>query len=161
MSSSYTLRPARPEDQKRISALVRSAKLNPLKLDWQRFLVAEADGGQVVACGQIRLHRGGIRELSSLVVAQDWRGQGLARAIIERLMTVSGRPLWLMCRSRLVPLYHRFGFEEVAPVADQPAYFRRVRRLANVYHLLARTEEHLAVMVCWAGESPQSAGARS
>lgn len=147
MNYQALLRSAQAEDQPLISELVRSARLNPLRLDWENFVVAENEAGEVVACGQIREHRDGSQELASIVVAGDWRGQGLARVIIERLLRESGRPLWLMCRSGLAPLYARFGFVEVDAGDEQPAYFRRVRGLASVYHFLAGTGEHLAVMV--------------
>lgn len=159
MTAGIAIRPARAEDQARINDLVRSARLNPLRLDWDNFVVAEGPGGEVVACGQIRAHRDGTQELASIVVDEGWRGRGLARAVIERLMELAGRPLWLMCRSGLAPLYYRFGFEEVGPQDDQPAYFRRVRGLASVYHLLAGTGEHLSIMVCRLSDPPQSADA--
>lgn len=141
------MRPARPGDQDRITDLVRSARLNPIKLKWDRFLVVETEHGRVVACGQVRRHRDGTRELASIVVEEGWRGRGLGRQLIEALMSRYDRPLWLMCRSNLAPLYAKFGFEEVAPQDAQPAYFQRVRTLASVYHFLASTGEHLAVMV--------------
>lgn len=159
LSVGIEIRPARAEDQARINDLVRSARLNPLRLDWNNFVVAEEQDGEVVACGQIRTHRDGTQELASIVVDEGWRGRGLARAVIERLMDRAGRPLWLMCRSGLAPLYDRFGFEEVGPQDDQPTYFRRVRGLASVYHLLAGTGEHLSIMVCRPPDPRQSAGA--
>lgn len=158
-SERINIRAARAEDQSRINELVRSARLNPLRLDWRNFFIAEGRGGEALACGQIREHRDGSQELASIVVDVNWRGRGLARAVIERLMAQAGRPLWLMCRSGLAPLYHRFGFEEVGPNDNQPAYFRRVRGLASVYHLLAGTGEHLAIMVCRSPGPAQSAGA--
>jgi GNAT superfamily N-acetyltransferase len=149
-SSGFSLRDAQEIDDAVIHSLIRSAHINPLGIDWRRFLVAIDHHGQVVGCGQVKVHRGGARELASIVTVPGWRKRGVASAIIERLMTTSSPPLWLTCRSGLVPFYLRFGFREVGPQADQPAYFRRIRKLAGTLALLASVGERLAVMV-WGG----------
>lgn len=146
MDRSIELRPAQEDDAADIARLVRGAKLNPTGLDWKRFTVAEDSDGNVVGCGQVKPHRDGSLELASLVVDPRLRGQGVGRRLIESLLEGVSQPLWLMCRSSLVPLYERFGFEEVGPDDKQPRYFRRVRRLASVYHFLRGTGEYLAVM---------------
>lgn len=146
MDTSFSIRPARSQDAGRIAELVRSEKLNPTGLEWSRFLVAEDQHGRIVGCGQVKPHRDGTVELASIVVEEELRGRGLGRQLIERLIEGVSQPLWLMCRSSLVSLYQRFGFQEVDADADQPPYFRRVRRLASVYHFLRGTGEYLAVM---------------
>lgn len=140
------LRPAREQDEGRITQLVRSERLNPTGLNWEHFLVLEGPDGSVVGCGQIKPHGDGTLELASLVVVEARRGRGLGRRLIEALLDGVGQPVWLMCRSSLTPLYRRFGFEEVATDEAQPAYFQRVRRLVGVYHFLRGTGEYLAVM---------------
>lgn len=146
MDSPATIRPASEQDSARITELVRGEKLNPIGLDWPHFLVAEDDQGRVVGCGQIKPHKDGTLELASIVVEPEQRGKGLGRALIERLIGGVDQPLWLMCRSSLVPLYEKFEFEEIEPDEEQPTYFQRVRRLASVYHFLRGTGEYLAVM---------------
>lgn len=140
------LRPARAGDQDTIHALVRAAGINPLGLDWERFIVAEADNGLVIGCGQLKEHRDGSLELASLAVEERWRGRGVGRQLIRALITEADRQLWLMCRSGLVPLYEKFGFESVPSDGQQPSYFRRVRALARLYHLLASRDQSLAIM---------------
>ena len=85
-------------------------------------------------------------ELASIVVAEAWRGQGVARVVIEHLMAEAGPPLWLTCRSGLINFYARFGFREVDPADPLPAYFRCVRRVAEALRSLSRHGERLAVM---------------
>ena len=41
--------------------------------------------GEVIGCAQIKPHRDGSRELASLVVHPDYRGQGIARRMIQYL----------------------------------------------------------------------------
>ena len=147
--ASFALRPARETDRTAIHRLIRQVGINPTGLDWQRFTVAVDELDQVVGCGQVKNHRAGVRELASLAVAPAWRGRGMAGAIMRELMHKAGPPLWLMCRSSLVSLYAKFGFDEVGPDEDQPGYFRRMRTLAGAF-LFVSGDEYLAIMT-WPG----------
>jgi amino-acid N-acetyltransferase len=118
-------------------------------LDWHHFVVAIDRHERVIGCGQIKVHRGGARELASLVTAPEWRGLGVGGAIVRWLMDDAGPPLWLMCRSDLAGFYLKFGFREVGGEEPKPRYFRRMRALARVF-LFARRNEYLAIMV-WRG----------
>jgi N-acetylglutamate synthase-like GNAT family acetyltransferase len=143
----FTIRPAVQDDRSDIKSLILSVRINPTRLDWRRFMVAFDAEGTLIGCGQVKPHLDGSRELSSLAVVDHWRGRGVARSLIERLMAESDPPLWLTCRSSLMPLYERFGFREVAMEEEQPRYFRRMRGLAEVFAMLSKTNEYLAVMV--------------
>ncbi len=57
-------------------------------LDWRRFLVAVTPQGEMVGCGQIK-PQGDLRMLASIAVLPAWRGRGVARRIIERLLAES------------------------------------------------------------------------
>jgi len=137
--------------------MVREAGINPMGLDWRRFVVAETVAGDSLGYGQIKRHRDGTRELASLVVREDWRGKGVARAIVQQLMRQAGPPLWLMCRSGLVPFYRRFGFVEVRRDSRLPPYFRNMRRLVGAFQVFAHSEEYLAIMV-WETDAPGEPG---
>ena len=139
------MRPAKAADQAAIRRLIRMAGINPLGLDWRRFVVVEAQG-DVFACGQVRAHGDGSRELASLAVAQDWQGKGVGRAIIEHLQRQAGPPLWLTCREGLIPLYQRFGFRAVTDASDLSPYFQRLMRVARLVFRIVRPKEGLAVM---------------
>ena len=149
MMVSYRLQAAKATQQGQIKALVRAARINPLGLDWRRFVVAQDENDVVIGCGQIKSHRDGSWELASIVVAPAWQGQGVARAIIEHLLAGSPHPLWLTCVSPLVPFYTRFGFHEVPTPADMPPYFRWVSRLFRLLAYLSPANS-LSVM-CYAG----------
>lgn len=141
-----TIRPATAEDDAAIKALICSVQINPLGLDWRRFRVAVDANGRLLACGQIKEHGDGSHELASIAVEKAWRGQGLARAIIESLLADHTGPLWLTCVNRLTPLYEKFGFVEVTAVDDMPPYFRRVVRLFRIFQFFRRSDDYLAVM---------------
>lgn len=145
--STYQLQPATSAQQAEIKHLVQAAQINPLGLDWRRFVVAMDETGAVIGCGQLKPHDDDSLELASIVVAPGWRGQGVARAVIEHLLADSRRPLWLTCMSVLVPFYARFGFYEVTDLPEMPPYFRRVSRLFGLLVQLSPSSA-LSVMRC-------------
>ena len=147
MKLSFTIRSADRADEKCIKALIRFVQINPLGVDWRRFIIAVDTDGGIVGCGQVKPHRDGSCELASIAVTKEWRGQGVARAMIEQLIADHPGPLWLTCASRLTPLYARFGFRQVTTPDDMPSYFRRASRLFNLYLRLLRKKGYLAVMV--------------
>ncbi len=134
------IRRAVEADQPAITRLVRAANINPMGLDWRRFLVAVHDG-QIVGTGQIKVHGDGSRELASIAVSPEFQKQGIARRIIETLLAGEHGTLYLMCESTLEPLYERFGFRRIEPDA-MPPYFRRMVRLAGVMTSVSRVLTH-------------------
>jgi len=147
-SAAFTLRPATADDAAAIRALIRRVRINPLGLHWQRFIVAVSPRGEVIACGQVKPHGDGSRELASIAVAPEWRGLGAARAIITQLVAAHPPPLYLTCRAGLTPFYLKFGFRPIAE-AEMPPYFRRLSRLFGL--MRPWLDEGLTVMVRQAG----------
>lgn len=143
--SDFTLRPARESESRVIKDLIHLTGINPMGLDWKRFIVAVDDQDQVLGIGQLKPHGADILELASIAVYPDHRGKGVARAIIEHLLQNSPRPLYLMCESSNGALYEKFGFRTIA-YDEMPRYFQRISRLAGLVTSLARREEHLLVM---------------
>jgi N-acetylglutamate synthase-like GNAT family acetyltransferase len=138
-----TLRPATVADAVDIKSLIRLVRINPTGLDWKRFLLASSADGELVACAQVKPHADGTLELASLAVRPAWRGRGLARRLVEQLLSQLPRPLYLTCRSSLGIFYGRFGFRTLASDELTP-YFRRLQRLADMF--LFRKDETLLVM---------------
>ena len=143
-------RSASSDDLPFIRGMIREERLNPLGLDWKRFMVGEDEVGDIVACGQVKAHADGSRELASLVVRGPWRGSGLGSKIIELLQSSSNPPLWLTCRSTLIPFYIRSSFHEVEDKSAMPRYFRWASRLMNVFLKAVGRDDYLAVMR-WVG----------
>jgi predicted N-acetyltransferase YhbS len=115
--------------------------------------VAIEAGGSIIACGQVKQHADGSRELASLVVREHWRGQGIGSAIVRELVAGAEPPLWLMCRCELIPYYQRFGFRRVRPEEALPAYFRWIRRLMKLLSWVLPAARRGAIMVHGGGES--------
>lgn len=135
MTSKYTLRPATADDFPAIRGLIRAVRINPTGLDWRRFIIAVDGQGKLIGCGQVKLHGDGSRELASIAVKPAWRGQGIASAIIERLIELYPGPLYLTCRPPLSPFYERFGFRRLSGSAAPP-YFRRISQILSILQQL-------------------------
>lgn len=140
-----TIRPARETEAAQIRDLIHLVGINPMGLDWKRFVVAVNDRDEMLGCGQLKPHGSDILELASLAVYPEHRGEGVARLIIEHLLKESPRPLYLMCQSGLGPLYEKFGFRPI-PYEEMPRYFQRISKLAGLVTTLAQREERLLIM---------------
>jgi N-acetylglutamate synthase-like GNAT family acetyltransferase len=142
----FFVKPAGQADFPAIRALIHEVGINPTGLDWRRFLIAVTTNGDLAGCGQVKPHRDGSRELASIAVDPSMRGRGVARAIIERLLTDNPGELYLTCRASLGPFYSKFGFRPAGP-AEMPRYFRAVHRFGRAIQRLGIMQEALLVMI--------------
>jgi N-acetylglutamate synthase-like GNAT family acetyltransferase len=143
----FRLRPAAATDQQTIKQMVRSARLNPIGLNWQRFILAVTADDQIIGCVQLKPHRGGVLELASLVVIKGWRRKGVARLLIENLKETAEPPIWLMCMSRLKKFYEPFGFRQVRLGEPMPGYYRWMLRMTFIINRLGPPGQSLTIMV--------------
>jgi N-acetylglutamate synthase-like GNAT family acetyltransferase len=142
----FTVRPATREDFPAIRSLIHTVQINPTGLNWNRFLVAVTPQGNLLGCGQIKPHVDGSREMASIAVQEQARGQGVARVVIEALLTLEPeRPLYLMCRARLKSLYNKFGFHTIG-LEEMPPYFRRIGLVERIINSKAQLDDRLLVM---------------
>ncbi|MCE9647444.1 MAG: GNAT family N-acetyltransferase [Chloroflexi bacterium] len=142
----YVLRAALETESAQIKALIHLTGINPTGLDWKRFLVAVDEKGRVIGCGQIKPHGGDIRELASIAVHPDHQGRGIARAVIERLLKGSPRPLYLTCLSVNEGLYQKFGFHTLS-YESMPRYFQKLARFFQMADVIRRSGNELRVMM--------------
>ena len=142
----FVVRPATRQEFPKIRSLIHAVSINPTGLDWKHFLVAVSPDNTLLGCGQIKPHCDGSRELASIAVQELARGQGVARAVIEELLVrETTRPLYLMCRARLEPLYVKFGFRATSQ-ADMPPYFQRISRAERILNTKAAAGDRLMIM---------------
>jgi N-acetylglutamate synthase-like GNAT family acetyltransferase len=125
------IRKATEADQATIRAIIRAAQLNPVGLDWPRFLVAE-DGGQIVGIGQVKPHSDGSRELASIAVVPGRQRGGIGRQIIRALLARESGPLYLICMDDHETYYRQFGFRRVEAAA-LPPMMGRIYRLGRAF----------------------------
>lgn len=109
LSPEFCLRRAEPTDAWAIRRLVFSAWLDPTQIRWQQFWVITTQD-KVIGCGQLRRF-GDTQELGSLVIASQWRQQGLGTELAKHLINQADQPLYVECLGdRLFHFYHRLGF---------------------------------------------------
>lgn len=143
--TNYKIRPALESEFAQIKALINLVGINPTGLDWKRFIVAVNAEERVISCGQLKPHGTDILELASIGTLPEYRGRGIARAVIEELLNTSPRPLYLMCISHNGPMYEKFGFC-IIEHKDMPRYFQRIKKLFDVTDVFRRSSEELLVM---------------
>lgn len=143
--STFTLRPAHETESRQIKDLIHLVGNNPMDLNWKRFVVAVNAEERIIGAGQIKPHGKEILELASISVHPEFRGQGIARAVIEYLLNDSPRPLYLTCLSKMEPLYQKFSFVSL-PYEEMPRYYQRLSKLAKAYIHFSNPGEHLLVM---------------
>ncbi|GAB4424941.1 MAG: hypothetical protein Kow002_14470 [Anaerolineales bacterium] len=144
MDKGIALRPAEKADFPAIKTMIRAARINPTGLDWRRFTVA-VSGSDLIGCIQLKPVPGDLTELASLVVRPESRHQGVARMLIEHVLVVGPRPLYLTCRSGLGSFYEKFGFRALRR-EETPRYYRRLQKLVKALARLSQRNESLLVM---------------
>lgn len=141
----WILRPAVESDSPAIRKLIRQVNINPTELSWQRFIVAMDGDDRLIGCGQVKTHQGGVRELASIAVVPERRGEGIARKVIEHLIALHPSPLYLTCRRELGAFYQRFGFSTLG-FQEMPVYYRRLFRIAHLLHTTGIISGEMLVM---------------
>ena len=142
----FYLTPALEADFPSIRGLIHETGINPTGLDWRRFIIAKTvEGDTFIGCGQLKPHGDGTTELASIATSPAWRKQGVASAIIQKLMADGPRPLYLTCLSHNGPFYEKFGFRRLAP-DELPKYFRRLNKFSGVVYKLHLVQEKILIM---------------
>jgi N-acetylglutamate synthase-like GNAT family acetyltransferase len=106
--------------------MVRRARLNPVGLNWERFVIAERDS-RTVGVAQLRRHSDGATELASLVVEPDERRHGIAMQMVDALLADVAAPVYTMIDRRFVEHFARWGFAPVDPSQLPPSVSRGFR----------------------------------
>lgn len=75
----------------------------------KEYVVVEA-GGEIVACGSLKIYSPELAEIAGLAVRDDWQGRGLGRAVIDALIA----------EARTLGLSRVFG------LTRKPAFFVRL-----------------------------------
>ena len=141
-----TLRKAQKKDAGAIRSLIWLVQINPFGLNWRHFLVAVDEHDRLVATGQIKPHRDGTLELASIATHPDFRSQGLASAIITRLVQDTPHPLYLHCRDVMEPFYARFGFRSLSIEEMPQSWARDMRMMDRARRTVAPNIPRLLVM---------------
>jgi amino-acid N-acetyltransferase len=147
LANTTFIRPACAKDQAVIRSMVHAEPLDPTHLHWSGFLVAVTMNGSIVGIGQVRPHLAG-RELGSLVVVPEWRGKGVASALVRALLNRERGPVFLQTTASKVDFYRRFGFETVDSWSDAPWPLVLKASLASLWHWQNVLNGESSVIMC-------------
>jgi amino-acid N-acetyltransferase len=126
--------PARPHDLRGALELLGRSELTQQDVSegWGHYFVVREDDGRVVGVAGLELH-GDFGLLRSVAVDEDYRGQGLAAALIEaalqRAQRVGLRSVYLLTTSAR-DYFSRRGFADVAR-DDAPSAIRESWEFKN------------------------------
>ena len=143
----FMLRPATQEDFPAIRQLIHLVGINPMSLDWRRFLVAVDSSGQLLGCGQLKPHGKELVELASIAV-QPASSEPGHRACHHRTTAGTGRR-GLCTWSAGCNSVRSMKSGVSVPVTrrdEMPAYFRRLSRLAGLFSSVTPEGDGMLVM---------------
>jgi amino-acid N-acetyltransferase len=139
VSDAFHLRPARTSDVGPIKRLVAPLAEQRILMaketvayyeGLQEFRIAEADG-EVIGCGALHVMWEDLAEIRTLATAEQWRGHGVGRALVEQLVH-DARKLGvsrLFCLTFEVDFFQRHGFQVMADQsAVDPAVYSELLR---------------------------------
>ena len=126
-----SLRPARRDERWLIVRRVLRERLDPTKLKWQRFVMAEGADGAILGFAQMKDWGEGVREFGSLLVEPAARGQGIGGKLLVHFLEKYPRPVYLFCGSHNVAYYQRFGFRRLPADVELPVPLRKKWQMAR------------------------------
>lgn len=141
-----SLRPARRDERWLIVRRVLRERLDPTKLEWQRFVMAEAADGQILGFAQMKDWGEGVQEFGSLVVEPEARGQGIGGKLLTHFVTEFPRPVYLFCGGHNVAYYLRFDFRRLKKESEIPRPLQKKWRTAQFFSRLFKANVALMVI---------------
>jgi len=134
VTSTFSVRPARTSDIPYIQLLVEPLVNQRILLGKdlvvlyeavQEFRIAVDENDKPIGCGALHVMWQDLAEVRTLAVAPEWLGQGVGRALLERI-EVDARALGLsrlFCLTFEVEFFSRNGFEPISDEIVQPDIF--------------------------------------
>jgi GNAT superfamily N-acetyltransferase len=143
----FCIRPAASGDSRLIKETIQRAGLDRTGLDWRNFKIAEDEGGEMAGICQVRRYWK-VRELGSLYVRPDLRGQGIAGALIRACLANQEPPVHLECVEDRQSLYESYGFRRI-PLWRAPLALRLKSLLGTTAAWLLYRKQ--VIVMVWTG----------
>lgn len=106
---------AKKDDQKTLEQIIQDhpKELSQTPVSYKDCIVARK-GDQIAAMGRLVAHAGGLREIKSVWVSPDFRGQSLAHVIVRKLLsTLKKGKVYITLHPKHEELYADIGFRAV------------------------------------------------
>eukprot|EP01024_Parvocaulis_polyphysoides_P001137 TRINITY_DN10315_c1_g1_i1.p1 TRINITY_DN10315_c1_g1~~TRINITY_DN10315_c1_g1_i1.p1 ORF type:complete len:181 (+),score=17.46 TRINITY_DN10315_c1_g1_i1:158-700(+) len=115
------IRKGRQDDINLIRTMVIRERMNPLTLDPLRFIVAEKDDTKKLAgCVQLADLQNNKKELRTLIVEPDFRGQGVGQILVQEILKDVGEcQVYIVTLLSTQPFYEKFDFNTIG-LSDLP-----------------------------------------
>lgn len=130
------VRPALESDIEKIKPYIDEYGLDNENLDYKQFYVAEAVSTQnnLAGFGRIKQY-GEIYELASVGVVEEYRGNGIGKKIVEKLISaIPSNEVWI---TTIIPeFFEQFGFVEDENIPDE--IILKCLRVCQKFHKTTR-----------------------
>ena len=90
-------------------------------LNWKNYWLIECNS-RLVAYGAVSNYKTH-SVISNVYVKPDWRDKGLDSSLVRHLIQQSTKPLYLVCKPKMIQFYENFGFVQV-PWQELPSPMR-------------------------------------
>jgi amino-acid N-acetyltransferase len=139
MTSQITVRPARTSDVKAIQAMRQQLEGSKVLLGHElvslyeavpEFLVAVHNTDNVIGAGALHVFWEDLAEVRSMVVAENHRGSGVGRALLEALLAKAESVgiKRVFCLTFEIEFFGKHGFAEISDVpVDEETFEQMVR----------------------------------
>jgi N-acetylglutamate synthase-like GNAT family acetyltransferase len=141
------IRAATAADSRMIKEAIKAAGLDRTGVDWHNFMIAEDEAGAMTGMCQVRRYWG-LRELGSLYVRPDLRGQGIGGALIQACLVGEQPPVHLECIEDRQSLYEAHGFRRI-PLWRTPLGLRLKSMLGTTATWLIYRKQ--VIVMVWMG----------
>lgn len=140
------IRAATAADSRMIQQTIKAAGLDRTGLDWRNFKVAEDENAMAGIC-QVRRYWG-LRELGSLYVRPDLRGQGVGGDLVQACLADAQPPVHLECIEDRQSLYEAHGFRRI-PLWRAPLGLRMKSMVGTTAAWLLYRKQ--VIVMAWTG----------
>ncbi|MDY6788410.1 MAG: GNAT family N-acetyltransferase [Candidatus Nanohaloarchaea archaeon] len=116
--------------------MIMKSLLDPSTILTNPEVYKKVRNGRLISFLSIR-DRGNHKELGTVYTRKEYRGQGHATHLIEKVLRKTEVDVYLLCQEHLKGFYEKFGFE---PIDSAPIDMELRRKAANLINIFLNRE---------------------